>query len=237
MRVYLTLCSAALVVVTSIVFAGTTGKIAGTVRDAQSGEPLPSVNIVLEGTMIGAATNAEGYFVILNIPPGRYRIVATLVGYKTASALNVRVDIDQTTDLNLRLTEETIAGEEVTIIASRPVVQKDVAASRANIEIEDIEKLPVTSVASVVTLQAGIQGGLVIRGSSSDQAAFVVDGMLLRDERTNQPFTGISISSIQDVQVQTGGFNAEYGNLRSGWSTSSHVRGDLRLQLQLHRPL
>jgi hypothetical protein len=216
MRVSFTLCSAALILVTSLVFAGTTGKIAGVVRDAQSGEPLPSVNVVIEGTMLGAATNPDGYFVILNIPPGRYKIVASLVGYKTASSVNVRVDIDQTTDLNLRLTEETIAGEEVTVVATRPVVQRDVAASRANIEIQDIEKLPVTSVTSVVTLQAGIQGGLVIRGSSSDQAAFVVDGMTMRDERTNQPFTGISISSIQDVQVQTGGFNAEYGNLRSG---------------------
>jgi hypothetical protein len=216
MRVTLTLFSAALVLFTSIAFAGTTGKIAGVVRDAQSGEPLPNVNVVVEGTMLGAATNPDGYYAILNIPPGRYKVVAKLIGYTAGAAVNVRVDIDQTTELNLRLSQETISGEEVTIVAQRPVVQKDVAASRANIEFQDIEKLPVTSVSSVVTLQAGIQGGLVIRGSSSDQAAFVVDGMLMRDERTNTPFTGISLSSIQDVQVQTGGFNAEYGNLRSG---------------------
>jgi hypothetical protein len=171
MRVCLTLCSAALFFVTSIAFAGTTGKIAGTARDARSGEPLPSVNVIIEGTTLGAATNPDGYFAILNIPPGRYRVVATLVGFKPSTAVNVRVDIDQTTELNIGLAEETIAGEEVTIVAQRPVVQKDVAASRANIEFQDIEKLPVTSVASVVTLQAGIQGGLVIRGSTSDQAA------------------------------------------------------------------
>ena len=124
----------------------------------------------------------------------------------------------------------------MTIVAQRPVVQKDVAASRANIEFQDIEKLPVTSVSSVVTLQAGIQGGLVIRGSSSDQAAFVVDGMLMRDERTNTPFTGISLSSIQDVQVQTGGFNAEYGNLRSGVVNVVTREGSTSVvQLQLHR--
>ena len=145
MRVSFTLCSAALILVTSLVFAGTTGKIAGVARDAQTGEPLPSVNVVIEGTTLGAATNPDGYFVILNIPPGRYRVVATLVGYKSASAVNVRVDIDQTTDLNLRLNEETITGEEVTVVATRPVVQKDVAASRANIEIQEIEKLPVTA--------------------------------------------------------------------------------------------
>ena len=70
----------------------------------------------------------------------------------------MRVDIDQTTDLNIGLGEEAIAGEEVTIVATRPVVQRDVAASRANIEIADVEKLPVTSVTAAVGLQAGIQG-------------------------------------------------------------------------------
>ncbi len=129
MRVSFTLCSAALILVTSLVFAGTTGKIAGVARDAQTGEPLPSVNVVIEGTMLGAATNPDGYFVILNIPPGRYKVVASLVGYKTASAVNVRVDIDQTTDLNLRLTEETIAGEELRSLLPSCCTER-VAASR-----------------------------------------------------------------------------------------------------------
>jgi hypothetical protein len=216
MKVFATLCTAALILLTAVAFSGTTGKIAGTVKDAQTGEPLPSVNVVIEGTTLGGATNPDGYFAILNISPGRYRVVANLVGYKQAVSVNVRVDIDQTTDLNIRMSEEAITGEEVTVVATRPVVQRDVAASRANIEAGEIEKLPVTSVASVIALQAGIQGGMVIRGGGADQTVFVMDGMMLRDERTNQPFTGISISSIQDVQVQTGGFNAEYGNLRSG---------------------
>jgi len=216
MKVFATLCTAALILLTAVAFSGTTGKLAGTVKDAKTGEPLPSANVVIEGTTLGAATNPDGYFAILNIPPGSYRVVANLVGYKQAASVNVRVDIDQTTDLNIRMNEEAITGEEVTVVASRPVVQKDVAASRANIEAGEIQKLPVTSVQSVITLQAGIQGDLVIRGGARDQTAFVLDGMMLRDERTNQPFTGISLSSIQDVQVQTGGFNAEYGNIRSG---------------------
>ena len=215
MRVTFTLFSAALLFVTSIALAGTTGKIAGTVRDARSGEPLPSVNVVIEGTSVGSATKPDGYFAILNVAPGRYRVVATLVGYKPSTAMDVRVDIDQTTELDLRLTEETIAGEEVTIVATRPVVQRDVAASRANIEIADVEKLPVVSVTAAVGLQAGVQG-LVIRGGAADETAFLVNGMMLRDERTNAPYSSISLLSVQDIQVQTGGFSAEYGNVRSG---------------------
>jgi hypothetical protein len=207
---------ASVVLVAAVLYAGTTGKIVGTIVDARTGEPLPSVNVTVPGTTLGASTNVDGYFVILNIPPGTYRLQASLVGYRNSSAVNVRVDIDQTTTQNFRLGEEAIAGEEVTVIASRPVVQRDVSASRANIEIQDVAKLPVTSVTAAVGLQAGIQAGLVIRGGSADQTAFVVDGMVMRDERTNNPYTGISLSAVQDIQVQTGGFNAEYGNIRSG---------------------
>jgi hypothetical protein len=211
----LCLVVATLVLVTAVLYAGTTGKIAGTVVDARTGEPLPSVNVTVPGTTLGASTNVDGYFVILNVPPGSYRLVASLVGYRNSAAVSVRVDIDQTTTQNFRLSEEAISSEEVTVVATRPVVQRDVSASRANIEIQDVAKLPVTSVTAAVGYQAGIQG-LSIRGGTSDQVAFVVDGMVLRDERTNNPYTGISLSAVQDIQVQTGGFNAEYGNIRSG---------------------
>jgi hypothetical protein len=196
--------------------AGTTGKIAGYVKDARTGEGLPSANVVIEGTSIGAATNIEGYYVILNVPPDRYRVTATLVGYQSATSVNVRVDIDQTTDLNFDLAEEAVLAEEVTVVAERPVVQRDVSASRVNIEAVEVLKLPVSSVTAVVNLQAGIEPGLVIRGGSSDQTAWMVDGAMLRDARTYVPNTQLSLLAVQDVQVQTGGFAAEYGDLRSG---------------------
>jgi hypothetical protein len=215
MRVFVTLCTAALIFLSAVAFAGTTGKISGTVKDTKTGEPLPSVNVVVEGTSLGAATNPDGYFAIINVPPGRYKVVANLVGFKATAAINVRVDIDQTTELNLGLVEEAIAGEEVTIVATRPVVQKDVAASRANIEVAEVEKLPVVSVAGAIGLQAGVSG-LQIRGSLESEIGFMVNGMMLRDERTNAPYSSVSLLSVQDIQVQTGGYSAEYGNVRSG---------------------
>jgi Carboxypeptidase regulatory-like domain len=207
---------AATFLITGVMFAGTTGKIVGTVKDARTGEPLPSANITLEGTSIGGATNIEGFFTILNVPPGRYRVNVSLVGYRTAAATDVKVDIDQTTTQNFTLTEEAVTGEEITVVALRPVVQRDVAASRANIEIQDVTKLPVVTVQSAVSLQAGIQPGLVFRGGTSDQTAFIVDGVLRRDPRTLNPNASVSLSSIMEIQAQTGGFAAEYGDLRSG---------------------
>jgi hypothetical protein len=202
--------------ITSLLAAnGTTGKISGTVTDAKTNEKLFGVSILLEGTSIGAATDADGYYTIINVPPGMYRLRASYVGYAPMVISNVRVDIDQTTTIDIALQEQVISGQEVVVIAQRPVVQKDVSSSRANITSQEIGQLPVTQVASVVGLQAGVQG-LSVRGSGSDQLAFVVNGFTLRDERDNSPYTAISVLAVQDIQVQTGGFNAEYGNIRSG---------------------
>jgi hypothetical protein len=205
----------ALILSVQFIFAGTTGKIAGTIADADNGEPLPGVNVILEGTTIGAATDINGYYVILNVPPGTYNLKATFIGYAAARVTNVVVKIDLTTNIDIKLRPEILQGEEIVLVAERPVVVKDISASQANLNIEEIKSLPVVSVASVVGLQAGVRG-LEIRGGDANQTAFMVNGITLRDERNNTPYTAISFTAIEEINIQTGGFNAEYGNIRSG---------------------
>ncbi len=192
------------------------GKITGVVKDASNGEALIGANVLIEGTTIGAATNVDGYFVILNISPGNYNLRASMVGYAPGVYQDVRISIDQTTEVNFNLTSNTFQTEEVVVIATTPIVQKDVSSSRINLNVEEIQNLPVSSISGVIGLQAGVRSGLEIRGGSASQTAFLVNGVTLRDERDNSPFTGISYSAIDQVQIQTGGFNAEYGNVRSG---------------------
>jgi hypothetical protein len=60
-----------------LVFAGITGKISGRVIDAKTREPIPSVNIVIEGTSLGTATHIDGFYVINNVPPGVYTLVVS----------------------------------------------------------------------------------------------------------------------------------------------------------------
>jgi hypothetical protein len=195
---------------------GTTGKIAGSVIDSKTREKLIGVNVIIEGTSLGASTNIDGYFAILNVLPGTYRVKASYIGYTPSVFSDVRVSIDQTTIVDFTLVESSISTQEVVVVATRPVVQKDVAASSVNLNSTEVENLPVSSVSSIIGLQAGIQG-LSVRGSNnSDQLAFQVNGFTLRDERDNTPYTGIALTSIQEYQIQTGGFNAEYGNVRSG---------------------
>ena len=195
--------------------AQSAGKISGRVTDA-AGEGVPGASVLVTETTRGATTDLDGYYTILGVPAGTYTIRISFIGYATQVVEGVDVNIDQTATVDAVLTEETAEIGEVVVRAERPVVETDVSNSRANISQEEIEALPVASVENVVQLQAGVQNGFSIRGSGSDEISFQVNGLTLRDERNNAPYTNVSLASVQEVQVQTGGFNAEYGNVRSG---------------------
>ncbi|MCB0731046.1 MAG: TonB-dependent receptor, partial [Ignavibacteriae bacterium] len=92
----------------------------------------------------------------------------------------------------------------------------DVSASITSISSQEIEELPITSVEGAVGLQAGVESGLVIRGGSADEALFLMDGFSMRDPRNNQPITNVALSGIDEISLERGGFNAEYGQVRSG---------------------
>ncbi len=191
-----------------------TGKIAGRVIDT-NGDPLPGVNVIIDETTTGTSTDSDGYYTILNLSAGTYVLKATYIGFATVKVEDVQVEIGLTTEINFTLSEQLIEGEEIVVIAEKPVIKKDVSSSLASINKSELEALPITSVTSAIGLQAGIEG-LSVRGSGSDEVSFNLNGLSLRSERDNTPFTGISVTSIENVQVQTGGFNAEYGDVRSG---------------------
>jgi outer membrane receptor protein involved in Fe transport len=215
MRKYLCVLLLTILSMTGSLHAGITGKITGRVTDAETGMPLPGVNVVLLGTEMGAASDADGYYVILNVPPGSYSLQASMIGYRRVTTTNVVVKVDLTTTVDFRLEPQVLEMGEVVVEAKRPLVPKDVSASQVNVESRVISSLPVQELTQVVGLQAGIRG-LVIRGGSARQAAFMVDGFTTNDERSNTPYASLPLSVVKEVQIQTGGFNAEYGNLRSG---------------------
>lgn len=206
---------------TSGPFAGTTGKIVGKVVDAQSGETLPGVNVVLEGTMMGAATDLDGEYLILHVPPGTYTIRAKMMGFSDTRIENIKVSIDLTTTRNVRLNSEVLdLGEEVTIIAQREVIQKDMTSSLASIGADEIQAMPVQEVADVLELQAGLvrdaSGGLHVRGGRSSEVAYWVDGIAVTDVFNGDMGVEIENASVQELQVISGTFNAEYGQAMSG---------------------
>ena len=206
--IFLSLCQITL-------FGGVTGKVSGKISDQSTGEPLIGANVMLLGSSLGSATDVNGMYHILNVPPGFYDLKVNMIGYGDKTVTGVRVEIDLSAVIDLDLAVEVIEGQMITVEANQKLVKVDVASSQKSISSEKIAEMPVSSVSEVVGLSAGVSG-LSVRGGSYNETQFMVDGLVLNDERTSEPTTGIPLSAIQDISLQTGGFGAEYRNARSG---------------------
>ena len=200
--------------------ASPTGRIAGKVIDASTGVPLPGVNIVLEGTMYGAATNLEGEYFMANISPGDYVLRASMVGYTQVMVTDVRINHDRTTVVDIRLEESFIEIEgEVVVVAHRPLVEIDNTMSRTILTTQDIAVHPTPNIQDVLTTLPGInvEGGQVyVRGGGLSEVSILVDGARIRNPMNQQTFIDINMSAIKEMEIITGAFNAEYGEARSG---------------------
>lgn len=198
---------------------GTTGKIAGKVVDAETNEPLIGATVAIEGTKLGGKTNIDGDYVILNVPPGTYTLRCSYVGYQTATMRNVKVSVDMTTRADFKLRIESVQAQEVVITAERPLVVKDMTATRAAVGSEEILTLPIQNPAQVLEIQAGVVGG-TFRGGRRGEAAYIVDGFMVNDVFDGNQGRGINnlgveSQAIQELELLTGGYNAEYGQAMS----------------------
>ncbi len=199
--------------------AGTTGKLTGKVTDSQTGEPLPGANILFNGTSIGGASDPDGNFIILNIPPGTYDVRVSYLGYETVLVEGVKIIVDQTTSLPVELSPKSIEVGEVVVTAKTPMIQKDLTSSISVLTREEIEALPVSTFTELLSLQAGVVGSgsnLHIRGGRSNEVAYLVDGMYVQDPLLGGLATQINNDAIQEMSLLSGTFNAEYGNALSG---------------------
>ena len=199
----------------SIGFAGTTGKIVGKVADAMTGEPMSGCNVMLENTYLGAATDGDGKFMIVNIPPGIYTVRAMMMGFATVKMKNVKVLVDLTTEINFEMSEETLSGESITVVAERSMVQRDLTASAAHIQSDEIKAMPIETVEEIIGLQAGVVAGH-IRGGRHGETKYMVDGIPITDVYSGDMAVDIESESVQELQLITGAFNAEYGQAMSG---------------------
>ncbi len=195
--------------------AQTTGKIAGTVIDASTGESLPGVNVFIPSTLQGTTTDLDGYFYILNVKPGTYSVRASYIGFTPVTVENVRVQIGKTTDLSFTLSVEIIAGEEIIIVAERPIVQRDLTSSSTSISAEDLKVLPVLNFSDVINLQAGVVDGH-FRGGRAGEVSYMVDGIPINDVFDQTFAFQIENNAIQEVEIISGTFNAEFGQAQSG---------------------
>ena len=123
-------------------FAQNSGKISGRIIDSKSKEPLPMANIVIRGTAYGAASDIDGNYYILNMPPGSYDLTASIVGYRAVTKTNVIVNTNRTTTVDFSLEETVIQGAEVVIIATRPDVEREKTSTSEIRRGEEVLNVP-----------------------------------------------------------------------------------------------
>lgn len=211
-----------------LLLAGPNGKITGTVKDSKTGEVLPGVNVMIDGTTMGAATNTRGEFSIINVPAGVYTLKASMIGYARLTKQNIRVLPDFTTRVDFDLKEEELSGEEVVIVAERPLIQKDQTMTMSVTSSEEIKNLPVRGFQAVANLGTGftinnqsrnLEGGTAnvnVRGGRASETGVYLDGFLQNNLLTGTSNVQVTNSAVEEILAITGGFNAEYGRNQSG---------------------
>lgn len=208
------------IVICEFAWGGQTGKITGMIVDGETGEPLRGANVFLEGITMGASADLVGYYVILNVPPGTYTLIADMMGYNRQRVEGLKVSLDVTTEQNLSLFSAVLEGETVTITARTPIVQRDLTASKQIVRSEDISQMPVEEFSDVLELQTGVikdtEGRIHIRGGRAHEVNYLIDGISVTDPFAGELSVEVENAGIEQFQVISGSFNAEYGQALSG---------------------
>lgn len=199
----------------SLIYAGQTGKIAGKILDSETNEPLIGVNILIVGSSMGAATDLNGEYFIINVPPGVYSVKASAIGFRPVIINNIRVSVDKTSKIDFKLGQDTIELGDVLVTAVKPIVKKDLTSTESIVSGDQIALLPIEDLESVVNLQAGVMNGH-FRGGRSNEVKYLIDGVSVNDVFTGENTLSAEVNSLEEVQVLVGTFNAEYGEALSG---------------------
>ncbi|MBP7461445.1 MAG: TonB-dependent receptor [Candidatus Delongbacteria bacterium] len=207
--------------------AGTTGKISGRVTDQETGEPLIGANILIESQWIngvesklsqqmGAASDPDGFYYIINLPPGSYSVRCFMIGYQARTVKQIQVMVDKTQSLDFSLPTQALnIGKEVVVTAEKKLIQKDLTSTSANIGSDVIGSLPVENFQDVVNLQAGVVDGH-FRGGRGGEVVYMMNGISINDNFSGQPAFEVEKNVIEQLDVISGTFNAEYGQAMSG---------------------
>lgn len=217
--------------------AQTVGKVSGLVRDTEMNEPLIGCNVTILGTTLGAATDQEGSYFILNVPPGKYDLQASMLGYQRVIQRDVVVNGGRTTAANFSLSSFAIEQREVVIEATRPDVEREKTSTSAVVRSEDVRGLAgIRDVGDVLNLAADVTDGH-FRGGRENEEYYTLQGMGIVNPLDNSSAFLPIMSAVEEVEVITSGFGAQYGNAQSGvvnismkegksdkWSTTVETR-------------
>jgi len=216
------------ILLSSFLLAGTTGKIAGLILEVGSQDPLGGVNIIIASEWVndelvdlssplGAATSLTGEYYILNLKPGIYDMQTHMIGFRSETRTKIRVDVDKTTRVNFILNIEAIAGEEIIVTAHRDDgIEIDQTSTKQVYMVDEISELAgISDIDDIMELQADAVDGN-IRGGREGESLYLMNGATIINPLSNRRAYTPMAAGMQQVEVITSGFSAEYGNTQSG---------------------
>ena len=203
------------------VSAAITGKVSGIITAEATDAPLADVTVTLVGTSSTATTNTAGYYVMTNIPPGSYDVKVELTGYAAETVAATSVLAGLTTTLNFALKSTAVQLEGITVTAVKPLIKRDVTQTTRIIESDDIEAMPRDTVNGILQTLPGVAvlnstGSTHVRGGRSMEIRYLIDGIPINNPISRSLGLSIGTNSLEQMEVITGGFNAEHGDAQSG---------------------
>ncbi|HQY21387.1 MAG TPA: TonB-dependent receptor [Ignavibacteria bacterium] len=196
------------------------GTIRGTVTDSLK-IPLDGVVIKLKGTYLGSVTDIEGKYTILDVSPGNYTMQVSAEGFRTVEYTDLQVESapEFVYDIILKSSSYSV-DQEIEVVGDRPLMDIEQTSSSHIITSDDISKAIVNDVTDIITQQAGVvkdDNEIHIRGGRSYENSYIIDGVSVQDPLSGTGYgLQLSANSLEEVEVITGGYNAEYGQATSG---------------------
>lgn len=217
-------------------------QIKGVVIDKSTRQPLEFVNVLVVGLGIGASTDANGNFLIPQVPPGIYRLQASFLGYKTELTPEYRVN-HVTPYVQIELEEENASLNEVVVTASPFQKVPESPVSLRVIGLQEIEKAPganrdiskvVQNYPGVAFSPIGYRNDLIVRGGGPSENRFYLDGVEIPNINhfstqgaSGGPVGLIDADLIRSVKFYSGAFPADKGNALSSVLDFSLRDGDM----------
>jgi len=213
---------ALILMLSSNVTAGVSGKISGVIMDQKTGEPIVGATVRVLGTSHATETDVDGEYFIINVPVGKFDISVTNVGFEQVIKKDVRVLLDLTTPVDFELAEQPVElGQQLVVYATSPVIQKDLTASKVIFTSDRLKTLPnIVSVQSVLTNYPGViidrDNNLHVRGGRTGQVSYYYDGFSVQDPFFASSGMAIFPGALEELSLTSGGYTAEYGEALSG---------------------
>ncbi len=197
-----------------------TGRLAGRVTDARTGEGISGVAVQIPALRRGTQTGEDGRFILDLISPGSYAVKLSHIGFVAQTRDGVVVVAGKDTRVDAKLKSDVLRGQQVDVSGKRPLVEVKVPTSQHTMLAEDIKNVALQNVGDLIRKQAGVvvqDNEVHIRGGRSDEVVYYTEGVREKDALTGKPLqSALSPRALQEVNIISGGFEAEYGDALSG---------------------